>query len=80
MRMGYLLPQNYLPNPIDIILVAFQKAFPLDYILILAMAFFFVMATISGLRNLGIWFFVIRVSLYLVQYQIHHSFKLLNYL
>jgi LMBR1 domain-containing protein 1 len=67
MKMGYVLRQSYLPNPIDIVLVAFQRAFPLDYILILAMAFFFVMATISGLRNLGIWFFVVRVSLYLVQ-------------
>jgi LMBR1 domain-containing protein 1 len=80
MKAGYLLPQSHLPNPIDIILVAFQRVFPLDYILILAMAFFFVMVTISGLRNLGIWFFVIRVSLYLIQYQIHQSFKLLNYL
>ena len=63
MKMGYALKKRYIPNPIDIILVAFQKAFPLDYILILAMAFFFVMATMSGLRNLGIWFFVVRVRL-----------------
>jgi len=67
MKMGYALPERYLPNPIDIILVTFQRAFPLDYILILAMAFFFVMATISGLRNLGIWFFFVRVSQNLVE-------------
>lgn len=59
--MGYALRKRYIPNPIDIILVAFQKAFPLDYILILSMAFFFIMATMSGLKNLGIWFFVVRV-------------------
>jgi len=61
MRMGYALPESYLPNPIDIILVAFQRAFPLDYVFILSMALFLVLSTISGLRNLGIWFFVIRL-------------------
>lgn len=61
MHMGYALNKTTLPNPIDIVLVTFQKAFPLDYVFILLIAFFFVMATISGIRNLGLWFFFIKV-------------------
>lgn len=67
MRMGYALPKQNIPNPIDIILVASQKAFPLDYILIVSMAFFFILATMSGLKNLGIWFFVVRVWIHFNQ-------------
>ncbi|XP_054152892.1 probable lysosomal cobalamin transporter [Oppia nitens] len=61
MKMGYALPKRSLPNPIDIILVAFQTVFPLDYILIILMALFFIMATMSGVKNLGIWFFFVRL-------------------
>ncbi|CAG2101600.1 unnamed protein product [Medioppia subpectinata] len=61
MEMGYALPKPQIPNPIDIILVTFQRVFPLDYILILLMSLFFVLATMSGLKNLGIWFFFVRL-------------------
>ncbi|CAG2122698.1 unnamed protein product, partial [Medioppia subpectinata] len=61
MKMGYALPKPQIPNPIDIILVTFQRVFPLDYILILLMSLFFVLATMSGLKNLGIWFFFVRL-------------------
>jgi len=61
MRMGYALEKPRLTNPIDIILVTFQRVFPMDYILILLMALFFLMATMSGIKNLGIWFFCVRL-------------------
>ncbi|CAG2164771.1 unnamed protein product [Oppiella nova] len=61
MRMGYALFKPQITNPIDIILVTFQRVFPLDYILILCMSLFFIMATMSGIKNLGIWFFCVRL-------------------
>lgn len=53
-KSGYSLKTSHLLNPIDFVLVYLQKVFPLDYLLFLLLAWFFVLCTISGIRNLGI--------------------------
>jgi LMBR1 domain-containing protein 1 len=53
-KLGYALPKRTLPNPLDIILVYLQRVFPLDYILIFIITWFLVLATLSGIRNLGV--------------------------
>ncbi|KAK6180086.1 hypothetical protein SNE40_012298 [Patella caerulea] len=60
-KMGYALPERHLPNPIDIVLVYSQKVFPLDYILMCGVVVYFVFCSMSGIRNMGIWFFWIRI-------------------
>lgn len=62
--MGYALPQRKLINPLDIILLQLQKVFPLDYILILLIAWLLVLSTISGIRNLEIRICFVKVSMY----------------
>lgn len=59
--MGYALPNATYPNPVDFILVKLQKVYPLDYILIIVLAFCLVMYTISGFVHLGIRFFIFKV-------------------
>lgn len=59
-RMGYALDKPNLPNPLDLLLVTFQKVFPLDYVLILIITLFLLMCTISGLRNLGVRVFFLK--------------------
>lgn len=66
-KMGYALPKRTLPNPLDIILVYLQKVFPLDYILIFAITWFLVLATLSGIRNIGVRILCIR--LYKLKYK-----------
>jgi LMBR1 domain-containing protein 1 len=58
---GYALPQRHLPNPVDIALVFSQKAFPLDYLLMVGIIVYFVLCSMSGIRNIGIWFLWIRM-------------------
>ncbi|XP_052825855.1 probable lysosomal cobalamin transporter [Octopus bimaculoides] len=60
-KIGYALPKSTLPNPIDMILVFSQKVYPLDYIIILLIIIYLVFCSISGIRNLGIWFFCVRL-------------------
>ncbi|ESO86626.1 hypothetical protein LOTGIDRAFT_235253 [Lottia gigantea] len=59
--IGYALPQRTLPNPIDIALVYSQKVFPLDYILMSCIVVYFVFCSMSGIRNIGIWFFCVKM-------------------
>ena len=61
MHMGYMLTSRTLPNPIDMILVCLQKVFPLDYIMILVMTWFLVLCTMSGIRNLGVRVFGVKL-------------------
>ncbi|CAL1530463.1 unnamed protein product [Lymnaea stagnalis] len=58
---GYALPERHLPNPVDIALVYSQKAFPLDYILMVGIIAYFVLCSMSGIRNIGIWFLWIKM-------------------
>ncbi len=39
-----------------------SQVFPLDYILITIITMYFVVTSMAGIRNMGIWFFWIRVS------------------
>ena len=51
---GYVLVNGTLPNPMDILLVYAQDIFPLDYILYSLMIVFFVLCSMSGIKNIGI--------------------------
>lgn len=59
--VGYVLPKSYLPNPIDIIFVYVQQVFPLDYLLYFGIVMFFIFCSMSGIRQLGIWFLWVRM-------------------
>lgn len=58
---GYALDQPQIPNPIDIVLLFCQKVFPIDYILFGLLVLFFLLATIEAVRQMGIWFFWLRM-------------------
>lgn len=62
-RMGYALSERTFSkyNPIDQILVFLQRVFPLDYLLLLVITWFLVLCTVSGIRNLGVRIFFIRM-------------------
>ena len=60
-KLGYVLPKRTLPNPIDIVLVFCQKAFPLDYILFTAIVMYLIFCSMSGVRNIGIWFMWLKM-------------------
>ncbi|KAL5022678.1 hypothetical protein ScPMuIL_001833 [Solemya velum] len=55
-KLGYALPKRTLPNPVDIVLVYCQMVFPLDYILFDVIVMYLVLCSISGIRNIGVWF------------------------
>ncbi|XP_071037653.1 lysosomal cobalamin transport escort protein LMBD1 [Parasteatoda tepidariorum] len=59
MKMGYILKENMMPNPLDFIMVQAQKIFPLDYVLFFLIILFLVICTVSGMRFLGICCFCI---------------------
>ncbi|XP_048758835.1 probable lysosomal cobalamin transporter isoform X2 [Ostrea edulis] len=60
-KSGYALPKRFLPNPVDIVLVFCQKVFPLDYIMFAALVLYLVFCSMSGVRNIGIWFLWLRM-------------------
>lgn len=60
-KLGYAISETTLPNPIDIVLVLAQRVFPLDYILVTLIMVYFVFCSISGIRNIGIWFFCVKL-------------------
>ncbi|KAG8199265.1 hypothetical protein JTE90_003688 [Oedothorax gibbosus] len=53
-KMGYVLKENVLPNPLDYIMVEAQRVFPLDYVLFFSIILFLLICTVSGIRYLGI--------------------------
>lgn len=55
-RSGYVLKNGTLPNPVDIVLVFAQAAFPLDYVLYSGIVLFFVFSSMSGVKKIGIRF------------------------
>lgn len=61
MKMGYALQNFTLPNPIDMLLIESQKVFPLDYVIILGITWLLVMCTLSGIRNLGVRLFLVKM-------------------
>ena len=60
-RYGFLLNKSTLPNPVGYLLLWSQTFFPLDYVLLIALIFFFVFATLYGIRRMGIWFFCLKM-------------------
>jgi LMBR1 domain-containing protein 1 len=61
LKMGFVLSKRTLFNPLDYVLVYLQAVFPLDYVLFLAIAWFLILCTFSGIRNLGVRIFFIRM-------------------
>jgi len=51
---GFALSNSSLPNPLDMVLVAAQTLFPLDYILYTSLTLFLVCASTSGVQALGV--------------------------
>ncbi|XP_021342280.1 probable lysosomal cobalamin transporter [Mizuhopecten yessoensis] len=60
-KFGYALPHRTLPNPVDMVLVFCQKVFPLDYIMFSLLVVYLVFCSMSGVRNIGIWFFWLKM-------------------
>lgn len=58
---GFLLKKSTLPSPIGKLLFFTQPFFPLDYVLMVLIIIFLVMATIYGVQRIGIWCFCLRM-------------------
>ncbi|KAL4640919.1 putative lysosomal cobalamin transporter [Arapaima gigas] len=58
---GFLIFGTNLTNPVNELLLALQPVFPLDYVLITVITMYFVFTSMAGIRNIGIWFFWIRL-------------------
>uniref|UniRef100_A0A673BU04 Lysosomal cobalamin transport escort protein LMBD1 n=1 Tax=Sphaeramia orbicularis TaxID=375764 RepID=A0A673BU04_9TELE len=58
---GFIVFGTNLTNPLNELLLALQPVFPLDYILITVITMYFVFTSMAGIRNMGIWFFWIRL-------------------
>uniref|UniRef100_A0A8C9VEN6 Lysosomal cobalamin transport escort protein LMBD1 n=1 Tax=Scleropages formosus TaxID=113540 RepID=A0A8C9VEN6_SCLFO len=58
---GFIILGTNLTNPVNELLLALQPVFPLDYLLITVITMYFVFTSMAGIRNIGIWFFWIRL-------------------
>ncbi|XDV50670.1 hypothetical protein PO909_019688, partial [Leuciscus waleckii] len=58
---GFIIFGTNLTNPLNELLLALQPVFPLDYVLITTITMYFVFTSMAGIRNMGIWFFWIRL-------------------
>ncbi|KAG5266976.1 hypothetical protein AALO_G00238400 [Alosa alosa] len=58
---GFVVFGTNLTNPLNELLLALQPVFPLDYILITIITMYFVFTSMAGIRNMGIWFFWVRL-------------------
>ncbi|NXX59010.1 LMBD1 protein, partial [Scopus umbretta] len=58
---GFIILGTNLTNPLNMLLPVLQTVFPLDYILITTIVMYFIFTSMAGIRNMGIWFFWIRV-------------------
>jgi len=61
---GYSLHNSSLPNPMDLLLVAAQTVYPLDYVLYCVLVIFLLSCSMSGVRNIGIrvlWLSVYKI-------------------
>ncbi|KAF4071532.1 hypothetical protein AMELA_G00274380 [Ameiurus melas] len=61
MSTGLIVFGTNLTNPLNELLLALQPVFPLDYVLITVITMYFVFTSMAGIRNMGIWFFWIRL-------------------
>ena len=64
-KTGYLLKNASLPNPVDLLLVYAQEAFPLDYIMYGGIVLFFIFSSIYAVKVIGIRF--MWLSLYKIK-------------
>ncbi|KAI5087909.1 putative lysosomal cobalamin transporter, partial [Silurus meridionalis] len=62
MSTGLILFGTNLTNPLNELLLLMQPVFPLDYVLITVITMYFVFTSMAGIREMGIWFFWIRVK------------------
>ncbi|KAG9493753.1 hypothetical protein GDO78_001562 [Eleutherodactylus coqui] len=58
---GFVLFGTNITNPLNILLPILQRVFPLDYILITIIIMYFFFTSMAGIRNMGIWFFWVRL-------------------
>ncbi|XP_062375767.1 lysosomal cobalamin transport escort protein LMBD1 [Sardina pilchardus] len=58
---GFVVFGTNLTNPLNELLLALQPVFPLDYVLITIITMYFVFTSMAGIRNMGIWFFWVRL-------------------
>eukprot|EP00033_Pygsuia_biforma_P000852 GCRY01000990.1.p1 GENE.GCRY01000990.1~~GCRY01000990.1.p1 ORF type:complete len:517 (-),score=105.51 GCRY01000990.1:486-2036(-) len=58
---GYVINEPKYFNPFDELMVQFHKAFPLDYIFLILVVGFVLMATISGIVRIGVRFFWVHL-------------------
>ncbi|NXD69946.1 LMBD1 protein, partial [Eolophus roseicapillus] len=58
---GFIILGTNLTNPLNMLLPVLQTVFPLDYILITTIVMYFIFTSMAGIRNMGIWFFWIRL-------------------
>ncbi|XP_067840137.1 lysosomal cobalamin transport escort protein LMBD1 [Heptranchias perlo] len=58
---GFIIFETNLANPLNEFLLVLQTVFPLDYILIAIITMYLVFTSMAGIRNMGIWFFWIRL-------------------
>ncbi|NWS95609.1 LMBD1 protein, partial [Mionectes macconnelli] len=58
---GFIILGTNLTNPLNMLLPILQRVFPLDYILITTIVMYFIFTSMAGIRNMGIWFFWIRL-------------------
>lgn len=61
-KSGYLLKNKTLFNPVDWILTESNRVYPLDYIIYLAISWYLIFCTLSGVRNLGIGLFFYKLG------------------
>uniref|UniRef100_A0A6I8S8V8 Lysosomal cobalamin transport escort protein LMBD1 n=1 Tax=Xenopus tropicalis TaxID=8364 RepID=A0A6I8S8V8_XENTR len=58
---GFIIFGTNLTNPLNMLLPVLQTVFPLDYIFITIITMYFIFTSMAGIRNMGIWFFWIRL-------------------
>ncbi|KAJ6665857.1 hypothetical protein lerEdw1_001329 [Lerista edwardsae] len=58
---GFIILGTNLTNPLNMLLPVLQTVFPLDYILISTIIMYFIFTSMAGIRNMGIWFFWMRL-------------------
>ncbi|XP_048387591.1 lysosomal cobalamin transport escort protein LMBD1 isoform X2 [Stegostoma tigrinum] len=58
---GFIIFETNLENPLNKLLLVLQTVFPLDYVLIAVITMYLVFTSMAGIRNMGIWFFWIRL-------------------
>lgn len=55
-KTGYSKTTDSLPNPIDMIFTNAANVFPLDYIIVTLIVYYFVIASMTGVKHLGVRF------------------------